>query len=239
MLRPGPASENQGQDRITIAAEETAIAEAARVGDPRAFDLIMRRYNQRLYRLAVSIIGERDEAHDVLQDSYVRAFGRFTEYSGKGGLGSWLASIVRNEAIDRLRSRNSRARHITIEAEFDVDKEHGQAMQMKSFADEHLSPETVLEQEQVRHLLESTVALLPAAFRTVFILRQVEGLSLEETATYLEIPVATVKTRDHRARALLRGYLGEKLDAVIPRTFTFGGANCDQVVARVLERLRH
>jgi RNA polymerase sigma-70 factor (ECF subfamily) len=73
----------------------------------------------------------------------------------------------------------------------------------------------------------------------VFILRQVEGLSLEETATYLGIPVATVKTRDHRARGLLRGYLGEKLDAVIPRTFTFAGANCDKVVARVLERLRN
>jgi RNA polymerase sigma-70 factor (ECF subfamily) len=111
-------------------------------------------------------------------------------------------------------------------------------VKLKALADTGPSPDAALEQHEIRRLLESSVALLPLHFRTVFVLRQVEGLSLEETADYLGIPIATVKTRDHRARGLLRNYLGEQIEALVPHTFTFGSTDCDHIVAQVLARLR-
>src|SRR5690606_23142025 len=96
---------------------DLVLAHRAAAGDERAFDLIMRRYNQRLFRVAISIAGEPSEAEDVLQESYVRAFYRLSSYTGQGDLGAWLARIVRNEAIDRLRNKGSRTRHITLEAD--------------------------------------------------------------------------------------------------------------------------
>ena len=223
-------------DVVAAAGDDAALASRAAQGDQDAFARIMRRYNQRLYRLAVSVMGDASEAEDVLQESYVRAFYALATYSGAGSLGAWLARIVRNEAIDRVRARESRRTHVAIEAELGVQSAEDET---NVTSDPMLiDPQALAANAELRKLLERAIQRLPEQFRTAFVLREVEGLSVEETAEYLGIPPATVKTRDHRARNLLRGYLSENIDATIPQTFPFLGARCDRIVEKVLARLK-
>lgn len=213
------------------------LATRAAQGDQAAFDQIMRRYNQRLFRLAISIMRDAGEAEDILQESYVRAFYKLGSLSGSN-LGAWLARIVRNEAIDRLRARESRQSHIALEADLDSDTDGTTMIDNSEANDWHRSdPQVTTEAAQMQTLLERAITELPDAFRSVFVLREVEGLSLEETSDYLGIPAATVKTRDHRARKLLRTYLSESVRSTLPATFPFMGERCDRVVSRVLARL--
>ncbi|HSS07347.1 MAG TPA: RNA polymerase sigma factor, partial [Rhodanobacteraceae bacterium] len=198
----------------------------------------MRRYNQRLYRLAVSVMGDASEAEDVLQESYVRAFYALSTYSGAGSLGAWLARIVRNEAIDRIRARDSRRSHVAIEADLGGQSEEDETNVAHDPLQSLTDPQALAANADLRRLLERAIQRLPEQFRSAFVLREVEGLSVEETAEYLGIPSATVKTRDHRARNLLRSYLSENIDATIPQTFPFMGVRCDQLVVRVLQRLK-
>jgi RNA polymerase sigma-70 factor (ECF subfamily) len=223
-------------DVVAAAGDDAALANLAAQGDQDAFARIMRRYNQRLYRLAVSVMGDASEAEDVLQESYVRAFYAFATYTGAGSLGAWLARIVRNEAIDRVRARDSRRSHVAIEA--DLGDQGEQPVAENNVMIDVIDPQALAANADLRRLLERAIQRLPEQFRTAFVLREVEGLSVEETAEYLGIPPATVKTRDHRARNLLRGYLSENIDATIPQTFPFLGARCDRIVEKVLVRLK-
>ena len=225
-------------DVVAAAGDDAALAALAAQGDQDAFARIMRRYNQRLYRLAVSVMGDASEAEDVLQESYVRAFYAFASYTGAGSLGAWLARIVRNEGIDRVRSRESRRSHVAIEADLSDQSEQLVAQETNVTTDPIIDPEALAANAELRRLLERAIQRLPEQFRTAFVLREVEGLSVEETAEYLGIPPATVKTRDHRARNLLRSYLSENIDATIPQTFPFLGARCDRIVEKVLARLK-
>lgn len=228
-------------DVVAAAGDDAALASRAAQGDQDAFARIMRRYNQRLYRLAVSVMGDASEAEDVLQESYVRAFYAFATYSGAGNLGAWLARIVRNEAIDRVRARASRRNHIAIEADLggqSGEDESNVTSEPTTSNSALIDPQALASNAELRKLLESAIQRLPEQFRTAFVLREVEGLSVEETAEYLGIPPATVKTRDHRARNLLRGYLSENIDATIPQTFPFLGARCNRIVEKVLARLK-
>jgi RNA polymerase sigma-70 factor (ECF subfamily) len=223
-------------DVVAATGDDAALASRAAQGDQDAFARIMRRYNQRLYRLAVSVMGDASEAEDVLQESYVRAFYAFATYTGAGSLGAWLARIVRNEAIDRVRARESRRTHIAIEAE--LGGQPGEDETNVTSDPLMIDPQALAANADLRRLLEHAIQRLPEQFRTAFVLREVEGLSVEETAEYLGIPAATVKTRDHRARNLLRSYLSENIDATIPQTFPFLGARCDRIVEKVLARLK-
>jgi RNA polymerase sigma-70 factor (ECF subfamily) len=223
-------------DVAAATGDDAALASRAAQGDQDAFARIMRRYNQRLYRLAVSVMGDASEAEDVLQESYVRAFYAFATYAGAGSLGAWLARIVRNEAIDRVRARESRRTHVAIEAE--LGGQSGEDETNVTSDPLMIDPQALAANAELRRLLEHAIQRLPEQFRTAFVLREVEGLSVEETAEYLGIPAATVKTRDHRARNLLRGYLSENIDATIPQTFPFLGARCDRIVEKVLARLK-
>jgi RNA polymerase sigma-70 factor, ECF subfamily len=223
-------------DVVAATGDDAALASRAAQGDQDAFARIMRRYNQRLYRLAVSVMGDASEAEDVLQESYVRAFYAFATYAGAGSLGAWLARIVRNEAIDRVRARESRRTHVAIEAE--LGGQSGEDETNVTSDPLMIDPQALAANAELRRLLEHAIQRLPEQFRTAFVLREVEGLSVEETAEYLGIPAATVKTRDHRARNLLRGYLSENIDATIPQTFPFLGARCDRIVEKVLARLK-
>jgi RNA polymerase sigma-70 factor (ECF subfamily) len=225
-------------DVVAATGDDAALASLAAQGDQDAFARIMRRYNQRLYRLAVAVVGDASEAEDVLQESYVRAFYAFSQYSGAGSLGAWLARIVRNEAIDRVRSRDSRRSHIAIEADLGGHSEDVETKVAHHALESLADPQALLQHAELRGLLERAVQRLPEQFRMAFVLREVEGLSVEETAEYLGIPAATVKTRDHRARKLLRAFLSENIDATIPQTFPFLGARCDRLVERVLQRLK-
>jgi RNA polymerase sigma-70 factor (ECF subfamily) len=223
---------------VAAAGDDAALASLAAQGDQDAFARIMRRYNQRLYRLAVGVMGDASEAEDVLQESYVRAFYAFATYTGAGSLGAWLARIVRNEAIDRVRSRDSRRSHVAIEADLGGQSEEDETNVAHDSQASLADPQALAQDAELRGLLERAVQRLPEQFRTAFVLREVQGLSVEETAEYLGIPSATVKTRDHRARKLLRTYLSENIDATIPQTFPFLGPRCDRLVERVLQRLK-
>lgn len=217
--------------------DERRLAERAAAGDHTAMAEIMQRHNQQLFRLAVGVLADRAEAEDILQESYIRAFARIHEYSGEGRLGAWLASIVRHEAIDRARVRNRRSERVSLEVDMrSVDDDFPLA---RARADETASrPDVQAERADIRRLIEGEVALLPDQFRSVFILREIEGLSVEETAEYLGIPDATVKSRDFRARALLKARLGEQIDASLPQAFTFLNRDCASLIDRVLQRLR-
>ena len=225
-------------DVVAASGDDAALASRAAQGDQDAFARIMRRYNQRLYRLAVSVMGDASEAEDVLQESYVRAFYAFATYAGAGSLGAWLARIVRNEAIDRVRSRDSRRSHVAIEADLGGPSEEDETNVSTDPLQSLTDPQALAANADLRRLLERAIQRLPEQFRSAFVLREVEGLSVEETAEYLGIPSATVKTRDHRARNLLRSYLSENIDATIPQTFPFLGARCDRIVEKVLARLK-
>jgi RNA polymerase sigma-70 factor (ECF subfamily) len=218
------------------AVEEVRLAELAAAGDHAAMAEIMRRHNQQLFRLAVGVLADRTEAEDILQESYIRAFARIGEYAGEGRLGAWLASIVRNQAIDRARVRSRRTQHISLEVDMrsvgdDFPLDQARAEECVS------NPDIVAERADIRRLIEHEVELLPDQFRAVFILREVEGLSVEETAEYLGIPDATVKSRDFRARALLKARLGEQIDASLPQAFTFLNPDCASLIERVLQRI--
>jgi RNA polymerase sigma-70 factor, ECF subfamily len=215
------------------------LALARRAGqDSHAFAQIMRRYNQRLFRLAVGLVGDASEAEDVLQESYVRAFYRLSSFAGKASLGTWLARIVRNEAIDRLRARRARSGTLMLEAELAHADDLPSILEASEDHTAQFNPETSVARDDMRGILEQAIGALPEHFRSVFLLREVEGLSVKETSDYLEIPVATVKTRDHRARSLLRASLETRIDAATRQAFSFLGSRCDTLVARVLARLQ-
>jgi RNA polymerase sigma-70 factor (ECF subfamily) len=232
------------QHRSQLAENEISgaddLALVKRIGSqgPQGFEPIMRRYNQRLYRLAYGLMGEASEAEDVLQESYVRAYRRLSSFAGKASLGTWLARIVRNEAIDRLRARRLRQGVVILDVNLrDDDDSKPSVLEQACSQSPQCDPELDVARDELRDALETAITSLPAHFRSVFILRAVEGLSINETAQSLGIPAATVKTRDHRARLLLREKLGDQVDALKDRAFAFLGSRCNRLVLRVLAQL--
>ena len=194
----------------------------------------MRRHNRRLFRLARSLVGRDHEAEDVLQEAYVRAYTRLDDLASGDALAGWLARIVANEALGRLRAA---ARVVSLEefrAKAAMDHEDDTD---RGPASDQPDPERLAASGELRRLLEVAVDALPEEFRTVFVLREVEGLSTAETAAYLAIRPETVKTRLHRARRQLQEALGVELLAASPSLFEFQGRRCDRIVSRVLGRL--
>lgn len=219
-----------------IPAEGPRAATAPARAD--ALEAVMREHNQRLYRLALSLVGNADDAEDVLQDSYFRAFEKRASFAGRSGVGAWLARIVRNQAIDCLRARRSRRSAYTLEAELPcADAESRSPIEGVPEEAAFGNPELEVEREEARAVVESAIMALPLPFRAVFMLREVEGLSLQQTAAYLDIPVATVKTRAHRARLLLQAELGPAFPGEPRRSFEFLRERCDRIVSKVLGRL--
>ena len=232
-------------DDTTLATAPTlspapALAKHEPVPEVEVFSIeqVMRRYNQRLFRLAFALVGDESEAEDVLQDSYIRAFERRSTFAGRSGLGTWLARIVRNLAIDHLRVRQARQAAIALEVELPLHDKFGDGVLERVAAP---APATSLEfsrsRDEVREALQQAIAALPLPFRAVFMLREIEGLSVEETADYLGIPVATVKSRDYRARLLLRAELGPTFERGAADVFEFLRERCDRIVQRVLSQL--
>ena len=215
-------------------ATDVQLASDARSGDPRAFEAIMRRYNQRFFRLARSVTLNDSDAEDALQDAYVRAFTNLDSFKGRSEFSTWLSRIVLNEALGRTRRHR---------------RERDQISQLRESGQQHDdvvipfdrgttdTPEALAERGQVRGLIEQAINRLSDGFRSVFVLRVVEQLSIEETARILDIPEATVKTRTHRAKQQLKDELQDMIDGAIDDTFPFLGERCDRTVARVLERL--
>jgi RNA polymerase sigma-70 factor (ECF subfamily) len=210
---------------------------AARVagGDHRAFELLMRRFNRPLFRTARSIVKDDTEAEDVLQDAYLQAYRAMGSFRHEATLSTWLTRIVINEAIGRTRKTARRADIIEL---VPVEDEQDIAMEEPMETTTTEQPEQAMMRAQARQLLEKRIDALPDAFRTVFVLRALEEMSVEETAAALNIPEATVRTRFFRARAMLREALARELDVALEEAFSFDGARCDRIVENTLRRLQ-
>lgn len=202
---------------------------------PHAFELLMRRHNQTLYRTARSILRDDAEAEDVVQEAYLLAYRNIDKFRGDAKLSTWLTRIVINEAIARSRKNHRRAEVIRLDGETEW-KGDATEVNMNDSAPE--SPERAAMRTQARAMLEAKIDQLPDVFRTVFVLRALEEMSVEETATCLDIPEATVRTRFFRARSLLREALSREIDFAFEEAFTFDGERCDRIVAGVLARLK-
>jgi RNA polymerase sigma-70 factor (ECF subfamily) len=202
--------------------------------DQAAFESLMRRYNGKLFRVARAILKDDSDAEDALQDAYLEAFRHIGEFRGSSQLSTWLTRIVINRALMRLRAQT---RHRVV-VPFGAGDSTEPGQRPMDMADQHSeSPSDATIRAEVRRTLERRIDQLPIAFRTVFVMREVEDMSVKETADCLGIPVATVRTRLFRARALLREALARDMDMATINVFRFDGARCDRIVAAVKARL--
>ena len=211
---------------------DAELAGLVAAGDQTAFEALMRRHNRALFRTARAIVRDDAEAEDALQEAYLKAYRTMGTYRGDARLSTWLARVVANEALMRLRKRERRSAIVPLQAGIDLDSAHEIAEPYMANA-----PEQSARRAEMRKLLEQRIDALPGAYRSVFMLRAVEEYSVEETAAILQIPEATVRSRFHRARSLLREGLAREVDLVTEDVFAFAGERCDRIVANVKERI--
>jgi RNA polymerase sigma-70 factor (ECF subfamily) len=203
---------------------DSALVDRVRRGERECFALIMRRYNQRLFRVARGIVGRDSEAEDVVQHAYVCAYAHLQQFAGAAAFSTWLTRIVINEALARIKN-SGRVRSL------DGD-EH--APNWHSGATAFANPEDDLSRRELANLLEAAIDELPEICRVALILREVEGLSTAETAACLSITEEAVRARVHRARTLLRQELARRFGDVAPEVWSFAGERCRRITARVL-----
>ena len=213
--------------------EEADLIRLARAGDRNAFRTIMQRSNQRLFRVARGLVRDDAEAEDVVQETYALAFSGLDGFRGEASILTWLTRIAINEANGRLRKR-----HVNVGLEaIEAAQRCGSHVILLSTADAGATPELEVARSQVRHVLESAIDALPDDFRIVFIMRDVEGCSMAETAAVLGVREETIKTRLHRARRLLRGAISERLASSVTEAFMFGGLRCQRMSETMIARL--
>ena len=206
---------------------DSALIQQVLAGNTAPFELLMRRYNERLYRAARSIVRDDGEAEDVMQQAYVNAFTHLRQFNGSARFSTWLTRIVINEALARVRRRGR------YEA-FDDEASNVEPFMLHNPA---ADPERQAFARELRCLLEWAIDSLPNGTREVFVLREVEGLSTSDVAECLEVSEDVVKTRLSRGRAALRRILMERTGATAPEAFRFYRPRCDRIVARVLGRI--
>ena len=216
----------------TLLTDAELVARAA-AGDAFAVRLIMERNNGRLYRVARGVVRDDSEAEDILQEAYMRAFSKLGTFRGEASLATWLTRIVLNEALGRLRRRRP-----TDGLEMlDGNARPAAEVVWLPGAASDVDPERAAARRQVASLIERAIDALPEAFRIVFVMRAVEEMSVEETSAALGIPEATVKTRLHRARRLLRDLIQENIGSAVADAFPFAGRRCARTADAVLARL--
>jgi RNA polymerase sigma-70 factor (ECF subfamily) len=228
-------AKNAAHSPDLAALDDVALVQLSRQGNADSFRIIMQRNNQRLYRVARSVVQDDSEAEDVVQQAYVNAFISLGSFRGDSSLPTWLTRITRNEALERLRRR----RPVVDLEVLDAGPASGTSRVIPfPLMSESADPERAAAQSQVRHLIERAIDDLPEIFRVVFVMRDVEEMSIEETADFLGLPPATVKTRLHRARRQLRRALDEKLASTLTGAFPFDGKRCQRTTDKVMERLQ-
>lgn len=204
------------------------IVERVRAGETALYEIIMRRYNQRLYRVARSILRDDAEAEDVMQDTYVRAYQYLHQFAGRAPFSTWLTRIAVHEALarHRLRRRNQQVENAEQDGEL-----------VMSVPGSSLDPEQSASNAELGQLLEQAVLQLPEQYRSVIMLRDIEELSTSETAASLDLSEENVKVRLHRGRAMLRDWLFDRIGTSAANAFPFMGERCDRVVCGVFPRL--
>jgi RNA polymerase sigma-70 factor, ECF subfamily len=219
------------------AADDVELVGRVARADHAAFEVLMRRHNARLFRVARAILRNDGEAEDALQDAYLDAYRHIGDFRGAAQLATWLTRIVINQALMRLRRRKRDRVVVPFGERRAPGRDRAPGPAEAGVADETIeSPPGAVLRGEIRRLLERRIDDLPVAFRTVFVMRDVEDMSVQETADCLAIPAATVRTRLFRARALLREALARDLDAATIDVFGFAGERCDRIVAGVLAR---
>ncbi|MEF3135502.1 RNA polymerase sigma factor [Rhizobium sp. 268] len=219
---------------LPSALADTDLVPLAKIGDEVAIRAIIQRHNQRLFRTARAVIRNDAEAEDVVQASYIKAFANLAAFRGDAELSTWLTRIALNEALGRVRARRN-----TIgleEIDMQATSAGGEVVQFPSSLSA-TDPETELSRNQARQLLEQAVDELPDDFRAIFVLRDVEGMSTDEAASYLGIRPETAKTRLHRARKMMRQSIEKRLSGAFSALFPFDGARCAFMADRVVGAL--
>jgi RNA polymerase sigma-70 factor (ECF subfamily) len=217
--------------RTSPAGDELTLARRVANGDRGGFELLMRRYNRRLYRLARASLRDDAEAKDALQEAYLNAYRAIGSFRGDATLSTWLSRLVLNECGIRQR-RSTRRRDI-----IPLISSEASATETENVADVAEGPDHAAARTQMRSILETKVGGLPEALRVVFVLRSVEELTVAETAETLGLTQETVRMRHFRAKGLLREALAREIDLAESDLYEFGGSCCDAVVASVLMKL--
>jgi len=212
-------------------ADDAELVRRVLARDETAARAIMQANNRRLFRLARGVLRNDGEAEDVVQETYVRAFTHLEQFRGDSSLSTWLSRIAMNEALGRLR----RQRPGVELSSLPQGALEAQIIQFPLAASE--DPEKSMAQREIQHVVEHAIDELPEPFRLVFITRVIEGMNLEETAEILQLKPETVKTRLHRARAMLRDIVEKKIGPVVMDAFPFAGKRCERLTEAVLKRL--
>lgn len=252
---PGASNDKADQDTTTMtqptttigrspagpwlrdARDDDALVLAVRAGDPSAFEAIMRRHNRLLFRTARGIVDDDAEAQDVVQDAYLRAFTSIASFRGQSALATWLARIVINGALSAQR-RKGRVIRMSEEDEFMDAVDGRDDASSGETPDSAATPEQAAAEAQMAARLREAIDRLPAIYRSVFMLRAVEEMSVEDTAAVLSVRTDVVKTRYLRVRAMLREDLRADVGVDVRQAHAFAGERCDAVVATVLAHLR-
>jgi RNA polymerase sigma-70 factor (ECF subfamily) len=213
---------------------DSELAARVSAGDHVAFEALMRQLNRQLFRVARSILKDDAEAEDALQEAYVTSYSAMSRFRSESTLSTWLTRIVINESLGRLRRQKRERVVIPFSSESREEESMNEAAPVDPTKG---SPEAATWSAEIRNLLERKIDELPMAYRTVFTMRELEDMTVDETAQCLAIPAATVRSRLFRAKGLLRESLAREIDVATPDAFAFAGARCDRIVAGVLSRV--
>ena len=222
-----------------LALDYGALTDAELVGrilarDAAAARFLLTKSNQRLFRAAWSILGDRAEAEEAVQDGYLKAFAALPAFRGEAQLSTWLTRIVVNEALERRRKAGRRRKQLESQGVSFIES-YREALMRGSEPSQ--SPEQAVMRTELARLIETAIGRLPEVFRPTFVLREIEGLSVAETAAALGLAEATVRTRLHRARLKLQAELAPQLDGVRAATLPFAGLDCQAMTDRVMAKL--
>jgi len=227
----------------TLASDEAALPAAlpdeeivrrVRAGDSAVFEILMRRHNQRVYRAVRAVVKDEADVEDVMQQAYINAFTHLHQFEERSQFSTWLIRIALHEAFGRRR-KTQRAETTTARNGSDVDADRGEFMD--ALTSPSADPERQAYAQELHRVLEAAVDALPESYRTVFMLRDIEGLSTREAAQGLGLGDEAVKTRLHRARAMLRRAVTAQIGEVAAGAFQFHATRCDRVVTAVLARI--
>ncbi|MCL4684724.1 RNA polymerase sigma factor [Myxococcota bacterium] len=226
-----PVAQPARLERHVGLSDEEVVARV-QAGELALYEILMRRHNQQVYRAVRSILRQESEVEDVVQEAYFSAYRHLAKFEGRARFSTWLVRIAVNAALDR---RRRRARVVALDPA--TEERLAAQSEPRIGGNDGGDPEEQSARRELAHLLESAIDDLPELFRVVYVLREVEGMDTQETAESLEIEPATVKTRLHRARTLLRERLIHDFDTAALQAFPFGAERCDRLVAAVLDRL--
>jgi RNA polymerase sigma-70 factor (ECF subfamily) len=217
--------EKKMSSKVLLHSDEDIINEVKN-GNKECYEEIVRKYNQRLYRIAVSYGVKDDDAEEVVQLAYIAAYEKLNQFRGEARFSTWLIKILINECL-MIKRKQKRFEQFN-----ESDYENVTLM-----TDNHQNPEVKYMEKEKREIIEKAVKELPEKYRSVFILKEVEGMSIEEIADALNISKVNVKVRLHRARTMLKDNIKGRSDISV--LFTFGNERCDNVTAGVMDYIRN